>query len=100
MRTGEYNVVGYETLTIADSATTLTGGVTGAKSFTGKLETGPVRARGDGSAPTTSEGILISVGDVVTLSSSQIDNMQFIRTTSTSGVLKGHYFSIEAAPLS
>jgi hypothetical protein len=100
MRTGEYNVVGYETLTIADSATTLTGGVTGAKSFTGKLETGPVRARGDGTSPTTSEGILLSVGDIVTLSSSEIDNTKFIRTTSTSGVLKGHYHSIEAAHLS
>jgi hypothetical protein len=89
----DYNVVGYETLTIAASAVTLSAATT-AKSFVGRLETGQVRGRGDGTAPTSSEGTLIEIGDIVVLSSSEIDRTQFIRTGSTSGVLKGHFYSV------
>jgi len=92
----QYRVLGYETLTIAASALTLVGGVTGARSFVGRLETAQVRARGDGTAPTTSEGVLMEIGDVVVLSESEIANTQFIRTGSTSGVLKGEFYTIEA----
>jgi hypothetical protein len=91
-----YNVVGYETLTIADSAAKLTA-VTAGKSFVGRLETAQVRARGDGTDPTSSEGVLIEVGDTVILSASEIDRTSFIRTGSTSGVLKGEFYSVEAS---
>jgi hypothetical protein len=80
-----YSVVGYESLTIADSAVGLTAVTTG-KVFAGKLETGSVRMRGDGTAPTASEGILVDIGQVVILSESEIGLSKFIRTGSTSGV--------------
>ena len=96
----QYNILGYETLDIEDSAVSLTGGVTGARSFVGKLETGAVRSRGDGTAPTASEGVLFSVGDVIVLGQYEIAAMQFIRDTSTSGILKGHYYSAEPTAFS
>jgi hypothetical protein len=87
---------GYETLTIAASALTLASvPSTLAKSFIGTLETGQVRYRGDGSAPTASEGQLLEVGDSIVMSESEFASMQFIRTGSTSGVLKGHYYTVE-----
>jgi hypothetical protein len=95
----QYNVVGYETLTIAASAVSLTKATT-AKSFVGTLETGQVRARGDGTDPTASEGQIINVGDQVVLADSEISRTTFIRTGTPSGVLKGHYYSIEATAFS
>lgn len=95
----QYNVVGYETLTIAASAVSLTK-LTTSKSFVGTLETAQVRARGDDTDPTSSEGEIIDVGDRVVLSDSEIERTAFIRTGSTSGVLKGHYYSIEATAFS
>lgn len=87
---------GYETLTIAASALTLASVPSGlAKSFIGTLETGQVRYRGDGSAPTASEGQLLEVGDSIVMSEGEFASMQFIRTGSTSGVLKGHYYTVE-----
>lgn len=92
-----YNVVGYETLTIAGTAIALTGSVTTAKSFVGRLETAQVRARGDGTDPTSSEGPLVEIGDQVILSESEIARTKFIRTGGTSGVLKGEFYSVEAS---
>lgn len=88
-------VLGYETLTVAASALALTGGVTAAKSFVGKLETAQIRARGDGTDPTSSEGVIIDIGDIVYLSETEIAKTKFIRTGSTSGVLKGHFYNVE-----
>ena len=95
----EYNIVGYETLTIAASAVSLTGATTG-ESFVGRLETGQIRARGDGTDPTSSEGVLINPGDTVIMSGSEIDNTAFIRTGSSSGVLKGHFYSTHGSTFS
>ena len=91
-----WNVLGYETLTIAGTSLSLASPSTGARSFVGTLETAQVRARGDGTAATATEGVLIDTGSRIVLSEHEIRKMQFIRTGSTSGVLKGHYFDQEA----
>jgi hypothetical protein len=93
-------ILDYATITIANTGDDIValGSLTvpaGAKSFVGTLETAQVRARGDGTAPTTSEGELIEVGSKIILSESEFENMLFIRTTSTSGVLKGHFYTAE-----
>ena len=95
----EYNIVGYETLTVAASAVSLTGATTG-QSFVGRLETAQSRARGDGSAPTSSEGVLINPGDAIVMSESEIRNTKIIRTGSSSGVLKGHFYSTHGSTFS
>ena len=71
----------------------------GALSFFGVLDTANVRARSDGTAPTTSEGQLIFVGDQIFLSVEEFSRTQFIRTTSTSGVLKGHFYGVDVTTL-
>ena len=99
------NVVDYDVVTITDTAGTIVdrGALSAvpveAHSFQGILETATARMRGDGVAPTASEGVLISLGDKVTLDINQIDVMNFIRTGATSGVLRGHYFNVEASVL-
>lgn len=70
--------------------------VTTANSFEGVLETASVRARGDGTGPTATEGQLIEIGNKIILSVSDMANMRFIRTGSVSGVLKGHFYNVEA----
>ena len=63
----------YTSGTISDSAVTIfemgsaliSSPPTGARSFVGVIESAAVRARGDGTAPTGSEGQLISNGDTV-----------------------------------
>lgn len=93
-----YNVVGYETLTIAATAVLLTG--TGRKqSFVGVLETAQIRYRGDGTAPTSSEGRIMEVGDQIVMSESEVDATRFIRTGGTSGVLKGEFYDANPADL-
>ena len=95
------SVVRYVTATIAGTAGTILGladggavTYTGAmRSFIGTLATAQVRARGDGTAPTSSEGEVINPGEVVYLSESELQQMQFIRTGGTSGVLKGHIYN-------
>ena len=101
----QYSVVDYAAITVANSAGTILGLAsislpTSAKSFVGTLETAPIRARGDGTSPTTSEGVLLNAGDTIVLSDSEINNMEFIRTTSTSGDIRGHFYSIEATAFS
>ena len=99
-----WNITDYGSITIADTAGTLftladagmpTTMPSATKSFTGFLETAAIRARGDGTAPTTTEGQLINVGDEIILSESEIRRMQFVRTGATSGVIKGHYSTAE-----
>lgn len=91
-----YNAIGYESLAISTTAVGLTK-PTGAKAFVGTLETAAVRVRSDGTDPTASEGQLILVADSVILSDSEIDTAAFIRDGASDGVLKGHYYSIEAS---
>ena len=93
----QFRILGYESLSVAASAVALTGGVTGAKSFVGTVETGAIRMRGDGTDPTTSEGQLFDTGSVIGLSESDIDSAKFIRDTGTSGVLKGHFYNADAS---
>ena len=101
-------VVDYTSATIANTAGTLltladSGMVTGipddAESFVGVLETAQVRARGDNTDPSTTEGQVIEVGSTVYLSRAELATMRFIRTGATSGVLKGHFYNLPVADL-
>jgi hypothetical protein len=94
----QYNVVGFESLTVSNSAVGLTL-PTGAKSFVGKLETADIRARGDGTAPTASVGVLIETGEVMVLADSEVNRSRFIRVGGSDGTLQGHYYSVEASAL-
>ena len=52
------------------------------------LETGPVRFTLDGTAPTTTTGHLMNIGDTLTIRNAfDIQNFRAIRTTATSGEL-------------
>lgn len=96
------SVVRYLAATIADTAGTVLGladggavTYTGAmRCFVGVLETAQVRARGDGTIPSTTEGVVIDPLTIVYLSESELQLMQFIRTTSTSATLKGHIYNV------
>jgi len=84
----------YESLTVANSAKICTA-VTYDDAIRAEmtLETAQIRIRSDGTAPTTTEGRLIEVGDQVILkSAAQIAAFKAIRTGGTSGVLKVEYF--------
>tara|TARA_Y100000401_G_C8292561_1_gene209558 strand:- start:188 stop:523 length:336 start_codon:yes stop_codon:yes gene_type:complete len=93
----------YTSGTISDSAVTILGMgsalittiPTGARSFVGTIESAAVRARGDGTSPTGSEGQLIGSGDVVYLGESEFTSMEFIRDTSTDAELRGHFYNVE-----
>ena len=93
----DYNTVGFEALSITDSAGALTSLPSSGRCFVGTLETAQARARGDGTNPTTTVGVPIDVGDQVALTHSELLGMKFIRTGSTSGKLSGHYFDVELA---
>ena len=93
----------YTSGTISTSAVTILGMgsalittiPTGARSFVGTIESAAVRARGDGTSPTGSEGQLIGSGDVVYLGESEFTSMEFIRDTSTDAELRGHFYNVE-----
>jgi len=84
----------YESKTIAGTAAGLTSGTYGdATRAEMSLETAQIRIRSDGTAPTSSEGRLVEVGDIIVLNSAaQIAAFKAIRTGATSGVLKVEYF--------
>ena len=67
----------------------------GARSFVGTIESAAVRARGDGTAPTGSEGMLIGNGDQVYLGESEFSSMEFFADTSTDAQLRGHFYNVE-----
>lgn len=86
--------VGYESITVANTAIGLS---TTSYAPVGqqmgmclaRLETAEVRYRMDGTAPTTTEGMLLEPGDTVTLGTSgQMVDAKFIRTGAVSGILK------------
>ena len=93
----------YTSGTISDSAVTILGMgsalittiPTGARSFVGTIESAAVRARGDGTSPTASEGQLIASGDIVYLGESEFASMEFIRDASTDAELRGHFYNVE-----
>ena len=93
----------YTSGTVSNSAVTILGMgsalVTsppiGARSFVGTVESAAVRARGDGTSPTASEGQLIASGDVIYLGESEFSSMEFIRDTSTDAEIRGHFYNVE-----
>lgn len=85
----------YESLTVADSsvglatATISPDGQGQIAQCYGRLETAQIRYRWDGTAPTAAEGILLEVGDVLTIDGFDVASaIRFIRTGATSGVFK------------
>ena len=93
----------YTSGTISNSAVTIfgmgsalvTSAPTGARSFVGTIESAAVRARGDGTDPTGSEGMLIGNGDQIYLGESEFSSMEFFRDTSTDAKLRGHFYNVE-----
>lgn len=83
----------YESVTVTDTA----GGLTSATYTTAisaliTVETANVRYRADGTNPTSSEGHLLRVGDILELESpDEIQRIRFIRTSGTSSVIKVTY---------
>lgn len=61
------------------------------RTCSGRLETAEVRFRFDFTDPTSTEGVLLSVGDTIDMQDAGVAlAMRWIRTTATSGVLKVH----------
>lgn len=91
--------VTYESLTVANTAVGITStvitpaGRPQQTECTGRLETAQIRYRYDGTAPTSSEGTLLEIGDVLTLTNhAYLAAWRGIRTGATSGVLKWHCY--------
>lgn len=84
---------GYESVSVAGSAVGLTSGTYGdAIKAVMSVEEAQIRFRIDGVSPTSNEGHLGQIGDIITLySASDIAGFEAIRTGSTSGVLKVTY---------
>jgi hypothetical protein len=86
----------FESVTVANTAIGLTAATYTPRSgssqvvrCTMRLETAQVRFRYDGTNPTSSEGTLLEVGEVLTLSGFDfLEDFRAIRTGATSGVLK------------
>jgi hypothetical protein len=97
---GSYTITGTagKFLSFADSGSPSTM-PKGALSYKGRVETASFRARDDGTNPTASEGELKEVGDDVIFDSSMLDHGVYIRTGSTSAVVKGHFYNVEASVL-
>jgi len=83
----------FETVTVADSSIGLTAATFDQQRFALiTLETAPVRFRLDGSAPTSTVGHLLEVGDILELDSNeQLVAVRFIRTTGVSGSISVSY---------
>jgi len=90
------NVVGYASLTVTDSAEPLVDIPAKANRAFFTVETSGLRWRGDGTAPTSSEGHALAVNDSISFTGanyrSMLDGILFITTTSDSAVLKVTYF--------
>ena len=95
--------IDYTSGTVSNSAVTLfemgsalvTSIPTGARSFCGTVESADIRARGDGSAPTASEGQLIAQNNIIYLGESEFDTMEFIRVASRDAEIRGHFYNVE-----
>lgn len=73
---------------VALSAATLSSNGTQMNYCTGRVQTAQIRYRDDGTAPTSSVGTVLEVGDVWQAWSNQTASAtRFIRTGSTSGVI-------------
>lgn len=98
------NTVDYSAATISSTAGTIFGLADSgmptskpatAQSFVGIVEDAAIRVRGDGTAPTSSEGQLLYPGDIVALDEAMMGQMQFIRATTADGKIKGHFYNVE-----
>ena len=70
------------------------------KCFVGVVETVSIRARGDGTPVTAAEGQLISPGDVIYMTESELENTTFINDSAgTSGFIRGHFYDVEVPNL-
>ena len=103
-----WNNVDYGSYTITGSADTLfdfadagspSSRPARARAFMGTLETANIRMRDDGTSPTASEGQLVVAGSQLIFTEGDMENMEMIRTASTSAVLKGHFVTAEAGDL-
>ena len=93
--TGDLNVSDYESITVADSAIGFTAAKIQAAKVKGvfcTVETAQIRFRMDGTSPTSAEGHVLDPGQTLTIiNQGTLANTEFIRTGSTSGVLKVTY---------
>jgi hypothetical protein len=82
---------GHQKLTVAGSAATLT--VPSEVNYAVmSVETGAMRVRVDGTAPTASIGFLVSAGqELKVFGTDQLNNLKMIRVTSDSAVLNIQY---------
>lgn len=94
----QYSVVSYESITVTAApavsigAATLTNVLTNG-SCSGRLETAQIRFRIDGTDPTAAEGVLLEIGDVITITKlGNLTRFRAIKTGATNGVLKLHCF--------
>ena len=94
---GVYN---YESIGISDTATGFTAAVLAAANTlfgrdtiraTCTVETAQIRFRVDGTDPTSSEGHILEIGDVLYVDKQDVSKFSAIRTGATSGVLKVSY---------
>lgn len=87
-------VTTYEQLTVANSSIGITAStLSGMGTCLLRLETAQIRWRADGTAPTTTVGTLMEIGDVMPISNiSDARAIRFIRTGGTSGVLNINCF--------
>lgn len=84
--------VGYEQKTVSTTAVTLTKPA-GASRAIVMVEDQPIRYREDGTAPTSSVGVLCPAGTRFELeSSSAISNFKAIRSGGTDGVISVNYY--------
>lgn len=100
-RTGAAAYVAFEQITVANAAAGIgfttslinaTGSHPEASSAICRLETAQIRWRADATAPTSSVGQLMEVGDILTLTGHDfLVNFLGIRTGGSSGVLDCHY---------
>jgi hypothetical protein len=86
--------VTYQSITVADtaigiSASVLNNGRGQAKACVARLETAQIRYRWDGVDPTSGEGLILEVGETLAIDDPRdARRIRFIRTGSSSGVLK------------
>ena len=107
MPTRNPNVVDYTSFEVANTAAnifSLTDALVTSKTglmkcFVGTVETAAIRSRGDGTAASASEGQLISAGDVIYLTESELEKTTFIADTGTSGFIRGHFYDVEVPNL-
>jgi acyl-coenzyme A thioesterase PaaI-like protein len=91
----------YQALTIADTAVGLAAATTDPTGHQqmqyglGRLETADVRYRMDGTAPTSTEGVLLATGSLIELNGHDaLKRIKFIRTGS-SAVLRIHCWPVK-----